>query len=233
MVALAIVFLVLIFLTTDFFYQRWSIRREAAQAPASLGKSIHLPAIEGHVPHGTFVAPGHTWLALEHGGNEVLVGADPIATGVLGEIDAVELKPAGAKIKKGEVIATIKRGTRTIELRSAVEGIIEAVNARTEGEPDVMRRDPFGDGWLYRVHADDLASQLRDSHIGEDAAQYLTRELGRLRDAIAKVSGAQGVGATLADGGPIAEGAMVPVDDASFNQVAAEIFDPRSSAASH
>lgn len=233
MVALAIVFLVLAFLTADFFYQRWAIHREAARAPASLGKAIHLPAIEGHVPHGTFVAPGHTWLALEHGGDQVLVGADPIATGVLGEIDAVELKAAGVTIKKGDVIATIKRGARTIELHSAVAGVIESVNARTDREPDVLRRDPFGDGWLYRLRADDLAAQLRDSHIGEDAALYLSRELGRLRDAVAKVSGAQGVGATLADGGPIAEGAMVPVDDASFNKVAAEIFDPRSSATVH
>ena len=232
MVALAIVFLVLFFLTVDFFYQRWSIQREAARTPASAGKAVHLPLVE-HIPHGTFVAPGHTWLTLDHAGNEVTVGADPIATGLLGEIDSLELKGAGARVERGEVIATIKRGARTIELRSAIEGVIEAVNARTEQDPDMLRRDPFGDGWLYRIRAEGLAGQLKDTKIGEEAALYLARELGRLRDAIAKVSGAQGVGATLADGGPIAEGAMVTVDDASFAKVVAEIFDPRSSAAVH
>ncbi len=232
MVALFIVFIVLLFLTTDFFYQRWAIRRAAARAPAGIEKAVHLPLIEG-VPHGRIVAPGHTWLALEEGGGEVVIGADPIATKVLGEIDRVELKAPGARIAKGEVSATILRNGRRIDLRSAVEGVIEAVNETPERDPDILRRDPFDDGWLYRVKAHDLAAQLRDAHIGEDAAEFLSSEIGRLRDALAKAGGAQGVGATLADGGPIAEGAMVPVDDRAFAQIAADIFDPARQSAGH
>jgi glycine cleavage system H protein len=225
-VALSIVAIVLVFLTTDFFYQRWAIRRAAATTPLSIGKAVHLPRLDEHVPRGRFVAAGHTWLALEDEGEEVLVGATPIATKVLGEIDRVELKAAGTSIKEGEVIATLRRNGRRIELRSAVDGVIEAVNEHPERDPDMLRRDPFGDGWLYRVKVHGLAARLKDMHLGEDATLFLARELGRLRDAVAKVGNAQGVGATLADGGPIAEGAMVVIEDTAFDRIAAEIFDP-------
>jgi glycine cleavage system H protein len=225
-VALIVVFLVLTALTVDFFYHRHSIQMAAARAPTISVKAVHLPNIEEHLPHGTFVAPGHTWLAIEHEGNEVLVGADPIATRVLGEIDVVTLRDAGTHVKRGEVIATLRRGDRQVELRSAVEGTIAAVNAKPDVDPDMLRRDPYGDGWLYRIEVDGLAGQLKDMHMGEDAVEYLARELGRLRDAVAKASGEHGVGATLADGGPIAEGAMVAVDDAGFAQIAREIFNP-------
>jgi glycine cleavage system H protein len=225
-VALIVVFLVLTALTVDFFHHRHSIQLAGRKAPTIAIKAVHLPNLDEHVPHGTFVAPGHTWLAIEHGGNEVMVGADPIATRVLGEIDAVALKNAGDHVARGEVIATLRRADRSIELRSAVEGVIAAVNAKPDSDPDMLRRDPYGDGWLYRIEVQGLAAQLTEMHMGEDAAEFLARELGRLRDAVAKASGAHGVGATLADGGPIAQGAMVAVDDAGFAQIAREIFNP-------
>lgn len=229
MVALSIVTLVLLFLTVDFFYQRWSLRRAAARAPALVARAVHLPAHAEHVPQGLFVAPGHTWLAIEESG-EVVVGADPIAATMMGDLDHVELKPAGARVRPGEVLATLEKGDRRIELRSAVEGVIEAVNTDPERDPDTLRRDPFGNGWLYRIRPAGLASRLKDMNIGGDAATFMARELGRMRDALARAGGSA-VGPTLADGGPIAAGAAVPVDDETFDEIAALLFDTAHPAA--
>jgi glycine cleavage system H protein len=229
-VALSIVFLVLLFLTVDFFYHHAVIRRAAARTPIVATRAVHLPAIRAHaVPHAYFIDSGHTWLALEQSG-EVMMGADAIATTLLGEIDEVELKPAGARIAPGDVVATIRRGGRSIELASPVEGVIESVNLDPTHDPDVLRRDPYADGWLYRLKTEGIAGQLGDLHVGEEAALFLSRELDRVRAAIEREAGAAAADAGRAEGGGLAEGAAVSMGDTAFERIVKEIFgQPRPS----
>jgi glycine cleavage system H protein len=41
------------------------------------------------------------------------------------------------------------------DLYAPVSGVVTAVNAALEQNPDLVNRDPFGDGWFVRVRMKD------------------------------------------------------------------------------
>lgn len=100
--------------------------------------------------HGAWHAPNHTWLALR-GPGELEVGVDDLAQRILPSVTAVELPRPGLEVHRGDPIAVLRAGSRTVRLGAPVDGTVLRVNRRVRRDPGLVKREPYGGGWLFSV----------------------------------------------------------------------------------
>jgi glycine cleavage system H protein len=92
----------------------------------------------------------HEWVRLD-GGDEVTIGITDFASGELGDIVYVELPKVGASVRASQSMGTIEAVKTVADLFAPVTGVVTAANGALEQGPDLVNKDPFGDGWFVRV----------------------------------------------------------------------------------
>jgi len=104
----------------------------------------------------------------------VQIGITDYAQGELGDVVYVELPKVGAPFGRKDVFGTIEAVKAVSELYSPLTGTVTEVNKALESDPAVVNRDPYGDGWMIRLRAKNLAeldellgSEEYKKHIGE------------------------------------------------------------------
>lgn len=88
----------------------------------------------------------------------VEVGITDYAQGELGDVVFVELPQAGTKLGKHDVFGTIEAVKAVSELFSPIAGEVVEINPRLDQEPALVNSDPYGEGWMIRIRADDPSS---------------------------------------------------------------------------
>jgi glycine cleavage system H protein len=96
----------------------------------------------------------HEWVRVADG-DEATIGITDFAAGELGDIVYVELPKAGAEVGAMQSMGTIEAVKTVADLYAPVSGVVTAVNAGLEQNPDLVNRDPFGDGWFVRLRMKD------------------------------------------------------------------------------
>lgn len=99
---------------------------------------------------GCRYAETHEWVRVE--GDEALVGISDFAQDELNDIVYIELPEVGDSIEKGEEFGTVESVKAASEIYMPVSGEVLAVNDSLEDAPELVNQDPFGAGWLIRVH---------------------------------------------------------------------------------
>lgn len=107
------------------------------------------------VPQDRKYLETHEWHFVD--GNTVTIGITQFAADQLSDITYVELPAVGDEIKAESVFGEIESVKATSELYSAVTGKVLEINAALEDAPDLVNSDPFGEGWMIKVAAADLA----------------------------------------------------------------------------
>jgi glycine cleavage system H protein len=97
----------------------------------------------------------HEWVRFEEGSDEVLVGITDFAAGELGDIVYVELPEPGTQVKAGDSMGTIEAVKTVADLYAPVSGTVTAVNASLEGQPELVNRSPFDEGWFVTMKVSD------------------------------------------------------------------------------
>jgi glycine cleavage system H protein len=95
----------------------------------------------------------HEWIRIE--GDHALIGVTDFAQGELGDIVFVEIETVGETLKKEEVFGTIEAVKTVSDLFMPVSGEILEVNPALEESPDVVNKDPYGNGWMIRIRITD------------------------------------------------------------------------------
>ena len=67
----------------------------------------------------------------------------------------VELPDVGATVSAGDDIAVAESVKAASDVYAPIGGEIVGVNEELEDSPELVNSDPFGDGWLFRIKADD------------------------------------------------------------------------------
>jgi glycine cleavage system H lipoate-binding protein len=161
-----------------------------------------VPAIVAgfRVPENVRYHAGHTW-AVSESRDLVRVGMDDFATKLAGKIDNITLPQRGHWVRQGQKTFTIFRDGKSVEMVSPIEGTVTDINDAVLKNPELARKDPYGDGWLMTVQAPDSKLNFRNL-LGGSLARLWTEESAlRLRSRMPMA-----VGALAQDGG-------VAVDD--------------------
>jgi len=97
----------------------------------------------------------HEWAKVE--GNSVTFGITDHAQESLGDVVFVELPGVGATVTAGKAYGTVESVKAVSDLYATVSGKVVEVNQEVLDAPDKLNSDPYGEGWLIKVEADDLS----------------------------------------------------------------------------
>lgn len=101
-----------------------------------------------------------SWLATEHAGT-VRVGVTDLFLRTLETVDGIMLASNGDELVQGSSCATITAaGGLEHGVLSPVSGEVVEVNKAVDGASATMERDPYFEGWLYRVLPSELEFDL-------------------------------------------------------------------------
>jgi glycine cleavage system H protein len=99
----------------------------------------------------------HEWVKID--GDVVTIGITDFAQQELGDIVYVEVDTLDETLDKEEVFGTVEAVKTVSDLFIPVTGEVIEFNESLEDEPEKVNTDPYGDGWMVKVKANDL-SQL-------------------------------------------------------------------------
>jgi glycine cleavage system H protein len=88
-------------------------------------------------------------------GNRIRVGMTDFLQQRSGDIAFAEVKPAGTALTVGDEVAVIETIKVNVSLTSPVSGTVVEVNPAMELSPEVINQDPYGEGWLVVIEAND------------------------------------------------------------------------------
>ena len=91
----------------------------------------------------------HEWIRLE--GDEAYVGITDYAQEQLGDIVFVDVTTEGETLGKGEVFGTIEVVKTVSDLFLPIGGEVLEINPELEEHPELVNKDPYGDGWLIKI----------------------------------------------------------------------------------
>lgn len=194
----------------------WLRGRNVAPEPAPVR-----PFGAVHLPRGLFLGSGHTWARLTESG-EMRLGADELLAQAIGGADRVELRPTGEEVQPGDVVATVWRMGRRLELRTPVAGRVMTLNPSLRQSPGLVTADPYGSGWLVSVWPVEHGEALRSLKVGEAARRWLEREVQRLADFLGAATRPAVLGEVVADGAIPVVGAALSLADAQWDDFGRE-----------
>jgi glycine cleavage system H protein len=108
----------------------------------------------------------HEWIRID--GDHAIIGITDFAQSELGDIVYVEIETVGDTVEKEAVFGTVEAVKTVSDLFMPLTGEVLEVNPKLEGEPELVNKDAYGDGWMVKIRFTDA------SQVGEllDAAAY-------------------------------------------------------------
>lgn len=97
----------------------------------------------------------HEWIRVE--GDEAYVGITDYAQEQLGDIVFVDITAEGETLEKDEVFGTIEVVKTISDLFIPVAGEILEQNEALADNPELVNKDPYGEGWLIKIKPNDVS----------------------------------------------------------------------------
>lgn len=102
------------------------------------------------VPADLYYTKTHEWLRKNDDGTIVL-GITAHAAESLGDLVYVELPEIGGELSAGEPCAVVESTKSATDVYCPIDGIAEVVNDELTNSPELVNRDPYGEGWLVGI----------------------------------------------------------------------------------
>ncbi|MFO7617333.1 MAG: glycine cleavage system protein GcvH [Bacteroidales bacterium] len=106
-----------------------------------------------NVPDTLKYTQDHEWIRIE--GEFAFVGVSDYAQSNLGDIVFVEVETVGETLAKGDAFGNIEAVKAVEELYMPVSGEVVEVNPALEATPEVVNKDPYGEGWMIKIRITD------------------------------------------------------------------------------
>jgi glycine cleavage system H protein len=161
---------------------------------------------------------GHTW-ALSESRELVRVGMDDFASKLIGKIDSISLPQRGRWVRQGQKIWTIFRDGKSVDMVSPIEGTITDVNESVATNPELARKDPYGEGWLVKVQAPDSKLNFRNLLGGTLARLWTESAALQLRNKLPMLAGAM-----AQDGGVAVDDLTAHMPNEDWAEITKEFF---------
>jgi glycine cleavage system H protein len=107
------------------------------------------------IPDDLRYSSDHEWARTEDG--RVRVGITDYAQDALGDVVYVDLPEVGSHVDRGEACSEVESTKSVSEIYAPVAGTVVEINDDLGEAPQRLNEDPYGDGWIFVLEADDLA----------------------------------------------------------------------------
>jgi glycine cleavage system H protein len=148
-----------------------------------------------------FYHPGHTWVKVEKA-DEVRVGLDCFIRRMIGKVNVIVLPLSGTRCRRGENLCSIIQEEGILDIVFPLSGSILSVNQKLKDQPNLISKDPMGDGFLLTLKPKNLQRDQQYLFSGEAALSWYRKDLERFKTAIiSELNGQERIGITMQDGG--------------------------------
>jgi glycine cleavage system H protein len=106
-------------------------------------------------------------------GSDAILGISDYLQDQMGDITTLELPDLGDVIRATRRMGKAESEDASSPIESPVTGEVIEVNHDVLETPDVINSDPYGSGWLVKVHLDD-PNELEDLMNEEEYAELTT-----------------------------------------------------------
>jgi len=97
----------------------------------------------------------HEWIKIVN--NEAIIGITEFAQKELGDIVFIEIETEGEDLAKGDTFGTIEAVKTVSDLFMPISGKVLTINPKLSETPEIVNKDPYGDGWMIKISIKDLA----------------------------------------------------------------------------
>ena len=97
----------------------------------------------------------HEWIRMD--GDFAYVGITDYAQEQLGDIVFVDVPTVGETLEANEVFGTIEVVKTISDLFLPVGGEVVELNEALEENPELVNKDPYGEGWIIKLNVTDPA----------------------------------------------------------------------------
>ena len=104
-------------------------------------------------PENLKYSKDHEWILVD--GDKATIGISDFAQSELGEIVYVDVTSEGETVEKDEVFGSIEAVKTVSDLMMPVTGEVLELNPDLEDNPELVNKDPYGDGWIIKVTIED------------------------------------------------------------------------------
>ncbi len=118
----------------------------------------------------------HEWAREDDG--FITVGITSFAAEELSDIVYVGLPSEGGKVEKGSSFATLESVKAVSDVYSPVSGKIHEVNHGLQDHPELLNKDPYGEGWIISVIPVEKG-ELNDFMNAEEYEKFVEEEKGK------------------------------------------------------
>lgn len=126
------------------------------------------------VPEQLRYSKEHEWVRLD--GDVATIGITHFAQEQLGDVVFVELPAAGSRVRQFASLGVVESVKAASDVYAPLSGEVVERNVKVIESPELVNKEPYGDGWLIKVRLADkgelaklLAPDDYRSHIGETA----------------------------------------------------------------
>jgi len=159
------------------------------------------------LPKEYYYSKGHTWVHVESQ-EKVNIGLDGFILNALGNIQLSNFASPGEIISKGDVLFEGLVNSVNVKFRSPIKGIVTNLNSELNGSV----KNP--ENWCISIKPLSIKEDLSGLISQSQASKWIKSEFRRLKDLIIySMEPAGFAGATMYDGGNIAEGAIAYFDE--------------------
>ena len=123
------------------------------------------------VPEELQYTRSHEWVRTE--GDTATIGITDHAQDELGDVVFVELPEVGATFDAGDSFGTVESVKAVSDLYIPVGGEVTEVNEALNDQPEKINEDPYGEGWMVKLHVSDEGSGLLSA---SDYEQFVEEE---------------------------------------------------------
>jgi glycine cleavage system H protein len=162
-----------------------------------LTEDLSRPSINGSL----FYHPGHTWVKVEKA-DEVRIGIDSFLAKMIGKVKVIVLPLSGGRFLQGETLCSIIQEEGILHIVFPVSGFILSVNQKLKENPELVTKDPLGEGFLLTLKPKNLQRDQKQLFFGEAAVSWNQKEWERFKTVVVSELSAdqKGLGMTMQDG---------------------------------
>jgi len=107
------------------------------------------------IPNNLKYTKTHEWVRRESD-NTVTVGITDHAQHLLGDMVYIETPEVGNSYGEGDDCAVVESVKAASDVYCPIPGEVIAVNDSLADAPEIVNKDPYGEGWLFKLQPEDI-----------------------------------------------------------------------------
>lgn len=126
-------------------------------------------------PDDLYYSEDHMYARVE--GDVVVVGLTDYGQHIAGTIEYIDELDKGEEVNQGKAFTSIETGKWVGALKCPVSGEILEFNEKLTDQPDLINKDPYGEGWMIRVKPSKPEDELKTLQRVEAHAEFVKGEI--------------------------------------------------------